>query len=284
VQHERQPLGRRQRVEHHEQRQPDRVGEHRVALRVGVVRALVHVAAERLGGPGTPGAQHVQADPRDHRRQPAGEVADVGGVRTGQPQPRLLDRVVGLAGRAEHAVGDRAQVRTVGLETLRHPVHRSRSPAGCRHRRDGRHAAGVTRRRRMNPYVSAITLGVADLARAKRFYADGLGWPVAFEQGEWVAFATGEGSPGVGLLGRAALAGDAGVPAEGSGFSGMTLSYLVRSEERVAEVLAEAERAGGTVVKPLEKPAWGGASGYFADPDGHLWKVASGPGEQRFAE
>ena len=80
------------------------------------------------------------------------------------------------------------------------------------------------------------------------------------------------------------LRGDAGVPAEGNGFRGVTLSYLVRSEDRVAEVMAEAERAGGKIVKAAERSQWGGASGYFADPDGYLWKVASGTGQQPFAE
>jgi catechol 2,3-dioxygenase-like lactoylglutathione lyase family enzyme len=136
----------------------------------------------------------------------------------------------------------------------------------------------------VNPYVSAITLGVRDLAAAKRFYAEGLGWPVSFEQGEWVAFKAGEGSPSLGLFARDALAADAGVPADGNGFQGFTLSYLVREDARVAEVLAEAERAGATIVKPAESAPWGGASGYFADPDGYLWKVGSGQGDQSFAE
>lgn len=74
------------------------------------------------------------------------------------------------------------------------------------------------------------------------------------------------------------------MPAEGNGFRGVTLSYLVRSEDRVAEVLAEAERAGGKIVKPAERAQWGGSSGYFTDPDGYLWKVASGSGQQPFAE
>ena len=136
----------------------------------------------------------------------------------------------------------------------------------------------------MNPHVSAITLGVKDVERSRRFYGEGLGWPVQQAQGEWVSFGMGDGSPALGLLAWHSLAGDAGVAPEGSGFPGFTLSYLVRSEERVGEVLAEAERAGGRIVKPAERPPWGGCSGYFADPDGYLWKVASGSGEQRLAE
>jgi catechol 2,3-dioxygenase-like lactoylglutathione lyase family enzyme len=64
--------------------------------------------------------------------------------------------------------------------------------------------------------------------------------------------------------------GDAGVPPDGSGFRGVMFSYVVRSEERVDAVLAEAERAGGEVVKPAQQACWGGYFGYFADPDGYL--------------
>jgi uncharacterized glyoxalase superfamily protein PhnB len=99
-----------------------------------------------------------------------------------------------------------------------------------------------------------------------------------------VSFKMGEGSSTVGLHPWEALAGDAGVPADGDGFRGITLSYIVRSDERVAEVLAEAERAGAIIVKPAEQSQWGGASGFFADPDGYLWKVASGAGDAPFAE
>ena len=136
----------------------------------------------------------------------------------------------------------------------------------------------------MNPHVSVITLGVRDLARAKRFYGEGLGWPLEQDYPQWVSFKMGEGSSMVGLYPWEALAGDAGVAPEGTGFRGVTLSYIVRSEERVAEVMAEAERAGATIVKPAEKSQWGGSTGHFADPDGFLWKVASGSSQAPFAE
>lgn len=130
----------------------------------------------------------------------------------------------------------------------------------------------------MKPYVSLVTLGVEDLGRAKQFYNAGLGWPILQEQGPWVCFSLGSGASALGLYPRKALAEDAGVPAEGSGFRGITLSYVVRAPERVDAVLAEAERAGGTIVKPAQDAPWGGRFGTFADPDGQLWKVAAGGG------
>ena len=74
------------------------------------------------------------------------------------------------------------------------------------------------------------------------------------------------------------------MPADGSGFRGSTLAYVVRSRERVDAVLAEAERAGGKVVKPARRASWGGYSGYFADPDDYLWEVAAGATQLPFAE
>ena len=135
----------------------------------------------------------------------------------------------------------------------------------------------------MKPHVSGITLGVEDVNRAKQFYS-ALGWPIQQDYGEWVSFGLNNGTSMLGLYAREALAADAGVPPEGSGFPGYTLSYLVTSEERVDAVLAEAERAGGAIARPAEDSQWGGRSGYFTDPDGTLWKVASGTGDQPLAE
>jgi catechol 2,3-dioxygenase-like lactoylglutathione lyase family enzyme len=136
----------------------------------------------------------------------------------------------------------------------------------------------------MNPHVSVITLGVLDMARAKRFYAEGLGWPVEMDYPQWVSFKMGDGSSLLGLYPWDALAADAGIAPDGSGFRGVTLSYIVRTEERVAEVLAEAEQAGATIAKPAEQAQWGGTNGFFTDPDGYLWKVASGTGQAPFSE
>ena len=136
----------------------------------------------------------------------------------------------------------------------------------------------------MKPHVSVITLGVRDLQRARRFYAEGLGWPIQQEDFNWVCFGLGEGSSALALYPWDELAADARVPSEGTGFRGVTLAYNVRSEERVDEVLAEAERAGGKVVKRAERTAWGGYSGYFADPEDYLWEVATGATQLPFSE
>ena len=88
----------------------------------------------------------------------------------------------------------------------------------------------------MNPHVSVITLGVRDLPRAKRFYHDHLGWPVQQEDENWVCFLLGGGSTALALYPWDALAEDAGVAVGGSGFRGVTLAYVVRSDDRVDEV------------------------------------------------
>lgn len=127
----------------------------------------------------------------------------------------------------------------------------------------------------MEQRVSVITLGVADLARARAFYEGGMGWAVG-DCAEQIAFFQLNGMV-LALYPREALAEDAGVPADGNGFAGIALAHNVRSPRDVDEVLEQAERAGGRLVKPAQKVSWGGYSGYFADPDGHLWEVAYNP-------
>jgi len=127
----------------------------------------------------------------------------------------------------------------------------------------------------MRPRISMITLGVRDLEAAIRFYAEGLGFP-RMESPPEVAFFTLNGT-WLGLYGREALAEDATVPARGSGFAGFALAHNVASEAEVDAVVAEAVAAGATLVKKPQKVFWGGYSGYFSDPDGHLWEVAYNP-------
>jgi catechol 2,3-dioxygenase-like lactoylglutathione lyase family enzyme len=136
----------------------------------------------------------------------------------------------------------------------------------------------------MNPHVAVITLGVRDLRRVRSFYEDGLGWPVQQEDYNWVCFSLGNGTSALALFPWDELADDAQVSNEGSGFRGVTLAYIVRSKDRVDAVLAEAERAGGTIVKQPVRASWGGYSGYFGDPEGYLWEVAAGATQLPFSE
>jgi catechol 2,3-dioxygenase-like lactoylglutathione lyase family enzyme len=127
----------------------------------------------------------------------------------------------------------------------------------------------------MQPRISMITLGVADLARAVAFYEQGLGLP-RMESPPQVAFFTLHGT-WLGLYGREALAADVGVAAAGSGFAGFTLAHNVVSPAAVDAVMAQALAAGARLVKPAQPVFWGGYAGYFADPDGYLWEVAHNP-------
>lgn len=120
-----------------------------------------------------------------------------------------------------------------------------------------------------------ITLGVADLERSIEFYEKGLGLP-RMESAPTVAFFTLNGT-WLGLFGREALAEDANVSAEGSGFRGFSISHNLESVAAVDAAMAEAVAAGATMTKKPQKVFWGGYSGYFKDPDGHLWELAYNP-------
>jgi uncharacterized protein len=129
----------------------------------------------------------------------------------------------------------------------------------------------------MNAHVSSILLGVEDMDRSKRFYTEGLGWKVQRDYGISVFFEPDGGSL-IGFYGRDGLADRVGVSPEGNGFSGLVLNYVVRSEARVDEIMAEADKAGATILKPAATLEGGGYGGAFADPDGHVWEVAHNPG------
>ena len=123
--------------------------------------------------------------------------------------------------------------------------------------------------------VSTIMLGVRDLAVAKRFYTEGMDAEVAQDFPNFVRLSLGEGSSSLALYGWDAAAEDAGVPSEGSGFRGVSFHFATDTREEVDSVIAKAEAAGGSVVRKPEDAQWGGYFGYFADPDGYLWKVAT---------
>jgi hypothetical protein len=126
----------------------------------------------------------------------------------------------------------------------------------------------------MEQRVSLITLGVSDLARARRFY-EALGWKTGAAPADDVVFFQ-TGGMIVALWGRDQLAEDSGV-ADGGGWGGMTLAYNVRSPEEADAVIEEARRAGARIAREPAKTFWGGYSGVFVDPDGHPWEVANNP-------
>ncbi|MGH2717920.1 MAG: VOC family protein [Actinomycetota bacterium] len=123
--------------------------------------------------------------------------------------------------------------------------------------------------------VTTIMLGVENVARAKRFYAEGLGCAITQDHTGFVMLDLGEGSSTLALYPRAGAAADAGVDAEGSGFRGVSFHHIVDSRDAVDEAMQKATAAGGAVVKEAAAARWGGYYGYFSDPDGYLWKVAT---------
>ncbi len=117
----------------------------------------------------------------------------------------------------------------------------------------------------MEQRISLVTLGVADLARARAFY-EAMGWRDAIQPDDEVAFYQAGGM----VFGLWAALGGGAAPS-------VELAHNVRSPAEVDAVLAEAQTAGGTIVRPAAKASWGGYTGAFADPDGHVWEVAHNP-------
>jgi catechol 2,3-dioxygenase-like lactoylglutathione lyase family enzyme len=162
--------------------------------------------------------------------------------------------------RWQHALSHVRAVWAVGL-----PAGWGRGPA-CGYRR---YVAGMEQR------ISLVTLGVADLARARMFY-ERLGW---HGQGveETVFFQAG----GIALVlwGRDKLANDAGIEdSTPDGFGGLALAHNVRSRAEVDEVLNDAAAAGAAITQLARETSYGGYAGCFLDPDGHVWEVAYNPG------
>jgi len=127
----------------------------------------------------------------------------------------------------------------------------------------------------MEQRISVITLGVANLDRSKTFY-ERLGWKRSMPGAEGVVFFQAGGLI-LSLYPRRDLAHDAQLAHDGHGFPGFSLAYNTRSREEVDAVLALAQAAGATLLKPAQTAFWGGYSGYFADPDGFPWEIAWNP-------
>ncbi len=134
----------------------------------------------------------------------------------------------------------------------------------------------------MNPHITLLTLCVADLERAVAFYRDGLGFPTQgivgteFENGA-VAFFQLQSGLKLGLWPRQSLAAETGLPAQEPNAMEFAIGHNVSSQQEVDAVMARAAQAGARIVKPAARAFWGGYSGYFQDPDGHLWEIAFNP-------
>lgn len=134
----------------------------------------------------------------------------------------------------------------------------------------------------MKPRVTLITLGVDDLERALKFYRDGLGFKTdgivgkEFEHGA-VAFFDLQPGLKLAIWPRRSLAHDSGLTVEAPSATEFSLAHNVASAEEVDAVMEQARSAGATIVKPAQRAFWGGYTGYFQDPDRHLWEVAWNP-------
>jgi catechol 2,3-dioxygenase-like lactoylglutathione lyase family enzyme len=129
----------------------------------------------------------------------------------------------------------------------------------------------------MEPRISIITLGVEDLETSYDFYHRGLGFPTTVRPDQGIIFFQ-TGGVCLALYPIDELADDIGpdFPSDRSRFSGITIAHNTRTKAQVDEVMTLAEKSGGTIEKPAQDVSWGGYSGYFSDPDGHLWEVAYG--------
>ena len=134
----------------------------------------------------------------------------------------------------------------------------------------------------MKPRVNVLTLGVDDLEKAVRFYRDGLGLATEgiigteFEHGA-VAFFDLQSGLKLALFPRAYLAHDAKIPVTPRSPSEFSIGHNVNSKAEVDEVMLRAEKGGAKILKPAGEVFWGGYTGYFLDPDDHLWEVVWNP-------
>jgi catechol 2,3-dioxygenase-like lactoylglutathione lyase family enzyme len=128
----------------------------------------------------------------------------------------------------------------------------------------------------MQPRVDFISLGVRSVAASRRFYVDGLGWPVHREVPDEVVFIQANHGLILSLWDARQMQAEAAVDAPAA-VPCITLSHNVGSAEQVDQVMGQAESAGAAVVAPPKTQPWGGYTGYFADPDGFRWEIAFNP-------
>jgi predicted lactoylglutathione lyase len=130
----------------------------------------------------------------------------------------------------------------------------------------------------MDQRISFLTLAVRDLQASKRFYVDGLGWTPELEvEGDVVMIMAGERLV-LSLWGRDHFEAEVGEIAMESGIAPFTISHNVVTEAEVDAVLATARAAGADPVHDAQRREWGGYTGYFGDPDGYRWEIATNPG------
>ena len=129
----------------------------------------------------------------------------------------------------------------------------------------------------MEQHINYITLGVADLAESRRFYREVFGWQETAGSNENIAFFQAGNALLLALFGKAALAHDAQIPEQSSGFPRFTLAHNVGSEAEVDTLFAGFPAKNANIIKAPQKVFWGGYSGYLADPDGFLWEIAFNP-------
>jgi catechol 2,3-dioxygenase-like lactoylglutathione lyase family enzyme len=134
----------------------------------------------------------------------------------------------------------------------------------------------------MRPRIKVITLAVSDLEESLAFYRDGMGLPTQgiigteFEDGAVVFFNMNDDLI-LALYPKAALAKDAKISATPPSPAEFTIGHIVKSKQEVDAVMEQAEQAGATITDPPHDRFWGGYSGFFQDPDGHLWEIAWNP-------
>jgi catechol 2,3-dioxygenase-like lactoylglutathione lyase family enzyme len=139
----------------------------------------------------------------------------------------------------------------------------------------------------MRPHLTVITLGVDDLERALAFYRDGMGLPTQgiigqeFENGA-VVFINLQHGLKLALWPRNSLAHDTRISRGPACPTDFTLGHNVASRAEVDSIMLQADQAGATIVKEAQDTFWGGYSGYFQDPDGHLWEIVWNPNLENF--